>query len=90
MSLECPSPPGPPVCISDNRQDPQARLARFLKTLYIDLASKEPTLPEWAQPVPGALCAARLEPELRLHYMSHGINEVITVDQLLLPVQVKL
>ncbi|XP_058812360.1 uncharacterized protein LOC131676943 [Topomyia yanbarensis] len=91
VSLECPSPPGPPACLaSDSRRDPQARLIRYLKTLYTELALKEPVLPTWVQPVaPGALCPARLEPELRLHIHSHGLNECITVDQILAAVQTK-
>lgn len=67
----------------------QSRLSTFLKTLYLELALKEPPVPGWAQPVaPGALSAARLEPELRLHMQSHGTNEIISVDQLLMPIQV--
>ncbi|XP_055525587.1 uncharacterized protein LOC129718641 [Wyeomyia smithii] len=91
VSLECPSPPGPPACLaSDSRRDPQARLARYLKILYTELALKEPVLPTWVQPVsPGVLCPARLEPELRLHIHSHGLNECITVDQVLAAVQTK-
>ncbi|XP_053698530.1 uncharacterized protein LOC128745481 [Sabethes cyaneus] len=91
VSLECPSPPGPPACLtSDTRRDPQARLARYLKTLYTELALKEPVLPTWVQPVaPGVLCPARLEPELRLHIHSHGLNECIAVDQVLAAVQTK-
>ncbi|XP_058464840.1 uncharacterized protein LOC131438680 [Malaya genurostris] len=91
ISLECPSPPGPPACLtSDSRRDPQARLSRYLKTLYTELALKEPVLPTWVQPVaPGVLCPARLEPELRLHIHSHGLNECIAVDQILSAVQTK-
>uniref|UniRef100_A0A1B0C9R3 NACHT domain-containing protein n=1 Tax=Lutzomyia longipalpis TaxID=7200 RepID=A0A1B0C9R3_LUTLO len=90
VSLECPSPPGPPACLPESRRDPQSRLSTFLKTLYLELALKEPVLPAWAQPVaPGALSAARLEPELRLHMQSHGTNEIISVDQLLTPIQTK-
>ncbi|XP_065074702.1 uncharacterized protein LOC135698583, partial [Ochlerotatus camptorhynchus] len=91
VSLECPSPPGPPACLTDNnRRDPQARLARCLRNLYTELALKEPVLPTWVQPVaPGLLCPARLEPELRLHIHSHGLNECISVDQILAAVQTK-
>ncbi|XP_050087114.1 uncharacterized protein LOC126572104 [Anopheles aquasalis] len=91
VSLECPSPPGPPACGPDGRRgDPQARLANYLRTLYTELALKEPVLPSWVHPVaPGALCPARLEPELRLHIHSHGLNEAIGVDQILTPVQTK-
>lgn len=111
-SLDCPSPPGPPV-LTDKNRDPQvsrikllvastflfnqfsldysqqARLAIYLKTLYIDLSLKEPILPAWVQPVaPGALCPARLEPELRLSSSSHGLNECISVDQVLSAIHV--
>lgn len=107
-SLDCPSPPGPPI-LSDKSRDPQvswiilllylqlklslinkqARLAIYLKTLYIDLSLKEPILPTWVQPVaPGALCPARLEPELRLSSSSHGLNECISVDQILTAIHV--
>ncbi|XP_055617308.1 uncharacterized protein LOC129762793 [Toxorhynchites rutilus septentrionalis] len=90
VSLECPSPPGPPACFADKPRDPQARLARYLRTLYTELALKEPVLPTWVQPVaPGVLCPARLEPELRLHIHSHCLNECITVDQILAAVQTK-
>uniref|UniRef100_A0A182ND38 NACHT domain-containing protein n=1 Tax=Anopheles dirus TaxID=7168 RepID=A0A182ND38_9DIPT len=91
VSLECPSPPGPPACGPDGRRgDPQARLANYLRTLYTELAAKEPVLPSWVHPVaPGVLCPARLEPELRLHIHSHGLNEAIGVDQILTPVQTK-
>ncbi|EGK97130.1 AGAP013057-PA [Anopheles gambiae str. PEST] len=91
VSLECPSPPGPPACGPDGRRgDPQARLANYLRTLYTELALKEPVLPSWVHPVaPGVLCPARLEPELRLHIHSHGLNEAIGVDQILTPVQTK-
>lgn len=61
-----------------------------MKTLYIDLSLKEPIIPTWSQAVaPGALCAARLEPELRLNSSSHGLNECISVDQLLTAIQTK-
>uniref|UniRef100_A0AAG5CQG3 NACHT domain-containing protein n=1 Tax=Anopheles atroparvus TaxID=41427 RepID=A0AAG5CQG3_ANOAO len=91
VSLECPSPPGPPACGPEGRRgDPQARLANYLRTLYTELALKEPVLPSWVHPVaPGVLCPARLEPELRLHIHSHGLNEAIGVDQILTPVQTK-
>lgn len=59
-------------------------MSNYLKTLYIDLALKEPIIPPWAIPVaPGALSPSRLEPELRLHSQSHGFNDQLTVDQLL-------
>lgn len=68
----------------------QSRLVRYLKTLYIELALREPIIPPWAQPVsPGSLSAARLEPELRLHNLSHGLNECISVDDLLTSIQTK-
>lgn len=112
-SLDCPSPPGPPI-LTDKSRDPQvskaearddsetqnsflfildkqkkARLAVYLKTLYIDLSLKEPILPAWVHPVaPGALCPARLEPELRLSSSSHGLNECISVDQILTAIHV--
>jgi len=55
----------------------------------MELSAKEPKIPVWAQPVaPGALCPARLEPDLRLHIQSHGLNECISVDQLLTSIQV--
>lgn len=67
----------------------QARLSRFLRVYYTELALKEPLIPSWAQPiVPGSLSPARLEPELRLHPLSHGNNECITVDQILAPINV--
>lgn len=67
----------------------QARLAVYLKTLYIDLSLKELILPAWVQPLaPGALCPARLEPELRLSSSSHGLNECISVDQILTAIHV--
>lgn len=69
----------------------QSRLVRYLKSLYIELALKEPIIPSWTQPIaPGALCAARLEPELRLHNLSHGLSECIAVDQLLMAIHVRL
>lgn len=87
-SLDCPSPPGPPI-LSDKGRDPQTRLAIYLKTLYIDLSLKEPILPSWVHPViPGTLCPARLEPELRLSSLSHGLNECISIDQVLTAVHV--
>ncbi|XP_053672008.1 uncharacterized protein LOC128722185 [Anopheles nili] len=91
VSLECPSPPGPPACGPEGRRgDPQARLANYLRTLYTELALKEPVLPGWVRPVaPGVLSPARLEPDLRLHVHSHGLNEPIGVDQILTPVQTK-
>ncbi|XP_055851155.1 uncharacterized protein LOC129915572 [Episyrphus balteatus] len=89
-SLECPSPPGPPVCLPESRRDPQARLSTYLRTFYTDLSLKEPIIPPWAIPVaPGALCPARLEPELRLHSQSHGFNDTLTVDQILISLQTK-
>lgn len=67
----------------------QAKLIRCLKELYTELASREPIVPIWAQPVaPGVLCPAHIELELRLHYKSHGLNELLSVDQLLQPLQV--
>lgn len=66
-------------------------MGSYLKTLYIDLALKEPVTPQWAIPVsPGALCPARLEPELRLHAQSHGYNDAILVDQLLTSIHVSI
>lgn len=60
-----------------------------MKELYTELASREPIVPIWAQPVaPGVLCPAHIELELRLHYKSHGLNELLLVDQLLQPLQV--
>lgn len=57
--------------------------------LYTEWALKEPNIPTWisSQSV-GALCPARLEPEFRLHSQSHGFNDILTVDQLLTPIQV--
>jgi hypothetical protein len=67
----------------------QARLGNCLRSLYTELALKEQIVPPWAQQVaPGALCPAKLEPELRLHTQSHGLNECISVDQLLTAIQV--
>lgn len=60
-----------------------------MKILYTELALKEPVIPHWAPPTaPGAICPARLEPDLRLHSQSHGFSDSITVDQLLTSVQV--
>lgn len=60
-----------------------------MKIHYTELAFKEIDVPGWAHTVAtGALCPARLEPELRLHIQSHGSNECISVDQLLAPIQV--
>lgn len=68
----------------------QARLSTYLKTLYSDLALKEPIFPSWSIPVaPGAMCAARLEPDLRLHSQSHGFNDAVGVDQILVSIQVR-
>lgn len=67
----------------------QAKLIRCFKELYTELALKEPITPIWAQPVPpGILCPAHLEPELRLNYKSHGLNEMLSIEQLLQPLQV--
>lgn len=67
----------------------QARLSRYLKLLYTELALKEPIVPPWAHPTaPGALCPARLEPDFRLHSQSHGFSDCLSVDQLLTPIQV--
>lgn len=67
----------------------QVRLAIYLKSLYIDLSLKELVLPQWAQPVtPGVLCSDSLEVELRFSSSSHGLNECLTVDQILSAVQV--
>lgn len=65
-------------------------MSRFLKVFYTELALKEPIIPTWAHPTaPGALCAARLEPDFRLHSQSHGYSDPISVDQLLTPIQTK-
>lgn len=67
----------------------QVRLAIYLKSLYIDLSLKELVLPQWAQAVaPGVLCSDSLEVELRFSSSSHGLNECLTVDQILSAVQV--
>lgn len=67
----------------------QARLSRYLKILYTELALKEPIVPQWAHPTaPGALCPARLEPDFRLHPQSHGFSDCLSVEQLLTPIQV--
>lgn len=68
----------------------QAKLSRFLKAFYTDLALKESIIPEWAPllTAPGSLCSARLEPELRFHPQSHGINNCISIEQLLTSIQV--
>lgn len=34
------------------------------------------------------MCPARLEPDLRLHSQSHGFNDAIGVDQILVSIQV--
>lgn len=50
---------------------------------------KEPIFPSWSIPViPGAMCAARLEPDLRLHPQSHGFSDNVGVDQILVSIQV--
>lgn len=69
----------------------QARLSRYLKILYTELALKEPIVPQWAHPTaPGALCPARLEPDFRLHPQSHGFSDCLSVEQLLTPIQVRI
>ncbi|KAL5282564.1 hypothetical protein ACFFRR_005584 [Megaselia abdita] len=89
-SLECPSPPGPPVCLPESRRDPQARLSTYLKTLYSDLALKDPVFPPWSIPIaPGSICPARQEPDLKLHSQSHGFSDTIGVDQILISIQIK-
>ncbi|XP_037946372.1 uncharacterized protein LOC119678555 isoform X2 [Teleopsis dalmanni] len=89
-SLECPSPPGPPICLPETQRDPQARLSNYLRNLYQELSFKEPVIPPWAIPIqPGALCSARLEPDLRLSLNSHGFSDSLTVDQILVSLQTK-
>lgn len=57
--------------------------------LYTEWALKEPNVPAWTNSqMTGALSPARLEPEFRLHSQSHGFSDVLTVDQLLTPIQV--
>lgn len=57
--------------------------------LYTEWALKEPNVPTWTtSQMPGALSPARLEPEFRLHPQSHGFSDLLTVDQLLTPIQV--
>lgn len=59
--------------------------------LYTEWALKEPNIPTWtptSTQMPGALSPARLEPEFRLHSQSHGFSDLLTVDQLLTPIQV--
>lgn len=67
----------------------QARLSRYLKMLYTEWALKESHIPHWTNGLtPGTLAPSRLEPEFRLHTQSHGVSDPLTVDQLLLPIQV--
>lgn len=57
--------------------------------LYTEWALREPNNPTWTNiQGPGALSPARLEPEFRLHPQSHGFSDLLTVDQLLIPIQV--
>lgn len=57
--------------------------------LYTEWALKEPNVPTWTNSqMPGTLAPARLEPEFRLHPQSHGFSDILTVDQLLTPIQV--
>lgn len=78
------------ICLSSHFRL-KARLSRYLKVFYTDLALKEPIVPQWAHPTaPGALCSARLEPDFRLHSQSHGFSESLSVDQLLTPIQVSI
>lgn len=70
--------------------DAQARLSRYLKMLYTEWALKESYIPHWTNGLtPGTLTPSRLEPEFRLHTQSHGVSDPLTVDQLLLPIQVR-
>lgn len=87
-SLDCPPPP---PCISEKNKDPQTRLISYFKTLYIEHAIKEPILPSWVHQIimPTTLSPARLEPELRFSSLSHGLNEIIPIDQILAPIQVR-
>lgn len=60
-----------------------------MKILYTEYALKELNAPAWASSqIPGALCPANLESEFRLHPKSHGLSDLLTIDQLLTPVQV--
>ncbi|KAM7359523.1 uncharacterized protein ACRADG_013241 isoform 2-T4 [Cochliomyia hominivorax] len=89
-SLECPSPPGPPSTAPDVQIDSQNRLADYLKNMYQEIAFKEQKLPEWSsQTTCDALSIVRFEPELRFNLNSHGINDYLTVDQLLISIQTK-
>lgn len=57
--------------------------------LYTEWALKETNIPQWLNGVtPGTLSPSRLEPEFRLHSQSHGFSDLLTVDQLLSPIQV--
>lgn len=57
--------------------------------LYTEWALREPNIPTWTSiQAPGSLSPARLEPEFRLHPQSHGFSDLLTVDQLLIPIQV--
>lgn len=60
-----------------------------MKILYTEQALKEPNAGAWgSSQIQGALCPANLEPEFRLHPQSHGLSDLLTIDQLLTPVQV--
>ncbi|XP_075222763.1 uncharacterized protein LOC142325204 isoform X2 [Lycorma delicatula] len=52
----------------DKERDPLARLLRFLRAFYRELASRDPVYPPpWAPPLPpGTTCAANFEPSLQL------------------------
>lgn len=55
----------------------------------MEWALKEQNIPTWTNSgSPGALSPARLEPEFRLHSQSHGFSDILSVDQLLTPIQV--
>lgn len=38
--------------------------------------------------MPTILSPSRLEPELRLSSSSHGLNDIVSIDQILEPIQV--
>lgn len=60
-----------------------------MRILYTEYALKDPNVPAWASSqIQSALCPANLEPEFRLHPQSHGLSDLLTIDQLLTPVQV--
>jgi hypothetical protein len=86
-SLDCPPPPDPP---DKKSKDPLIRLISYFKTLYVEYAVKEPILPSWAHHhmMPTILSPSRLEPELRFSNISHGLNEIVLIDQILAPIQV--